>query len=247
LVHERLSKQVLFASRDGNLWVALWQALYPDVPAAYFFCSRASYLAASDGFRRYAELALSVPSVLVDLAGSGITPSAFFSSLPVRPLLYFVIDMSTQRFLDPFAVQFSRAGREMPKRIEAISVATFDDAFSVSGTYDSSLIEAINYAKHGSVLDVAHIPEIGKFFPRFDEYEQHHLPYIDALQSGFRACLEAIRGCDLHAEQNPDSWRELVLGLLRRICSDGLLSSLFLEEHYRKNDAWVRFLNSNRP
>ncbi len=242
IINDRKIQRILFASRDGNLWIYLWKQFFPEIESEYFYSSRVSYLAASADYSRYALSRLSPSTILADLTGRGLSPSKFFHDFAVRPLLYFLLDTSSP---SDFSGVYAEALGEIPEKLETVALA-LNSELEHGGTqaHDHSLLELLNSATHGSILDVRYIAEIDRFVPEFDQMEDHFPPYIGSIHEGFHKCLKTASFYEIPKTATAATIKDLLLYLLKAICGNNVLSSIFLEEHMRKGRTWLKAIGA---
>ena len=87
-------QNVLFCSRDCNLWIDLFRAVRQQIGVetgeSYFYTSRLARMKSSPSYRRYAEQALKGGSLLVDVCGTGWSLSHMLRGLGVQTPVFFI-------------------------------------------------------------------------------------------------------------------------------------------------------------
>jgi hypothetical protein len=76
---QKNKKRILFTSRDGCLWIQLFQKLYPDYESIYFHSSRYAYIYPTAHFIDYVRSLYTHDALIVDSHGSGISCTQFFT------------------------------------------------------------------------------------------------------------------------------------------------------------------------
>jgi len=96
---KKKKKRVLFTSRDGCLWIQLFEALYPQYESIYFHASRTVYANPSASFINYVKELYTKESVIVDLNSSGKTCDRFFRKhLHVSPCFLSVVNSGKRNY-----------------------------------------------------------------------------------------------------------------------------------------------------
>lgn len=75
---ENKKNQVLFTTRDGCLWIRIFQQLFPEYNSVYFHSSRRCYELPSVSFVEYVSSIYTKDSVIVDGQGTGYSCENFF-------------------------------------------------------------------------------------------------------------------------------------------------------------------------
>lgn len=90
---KKKKKRVLFTSRDGCLWIQLFQKLFPDYESIYFHSSRYMYAFPSESFIEYVRDLYTDEALIVDSHGSGISCTQFFQQhFKKRPLYLSIVN-----------------------------------------------------------------------------------------------------------------------------------------------------------
>ncbi len=84
-------KRVLFTSRDGCLWIQIFQKLFPDYESIYFHSSRYGYIFPTKSFIEYVRDLYTDEALIVDSHGSGISCTQFFKQHMKKHPIYLSI------------------------------------------------------------------------------------------------------------------------------------------------------------
>lgn len=179
-------RNVLFCSRDCNLWIELFQVfrkhLGLSVDACYFHTSREARVRPSAGYLEYVRSCLGgKKSVVVDIAGTGWSLSHLFEALGETVPVYLLHRLSPVGY----------TGFEFAQQAEP--PACILDNSDTMPTYNNTFLEMLNYAAHPQVMDV--LLEEGQPVPVFknDRLPEQVSGYIDAQRGAF---LTAVRLLD---------------------------------------------------
>lgn len=90
---KKKKKRVLFTSRDGCLWIQLFQKLFPHYESIYFHSSRYGYVFPTEGFIEYVRDLYTDETLIVDSHGSGISCTQFFERhMKKRPIYLSIVN-----------------------------------------------------------------------------------------------------------------------------------------------------------
>jgi FkbM family methyltransferase len=231
------AQRLLFASRDCNLWLELYRALFPDGPEAeYFYTSRRARVQPSAAYRRYVRARLSPDSLLIDLCGSGWSSSLLVDALGLSERsLYFLHRIA--------AVPLYEQLRATPGvcRIDALIGPE-------RAGLDHQRLEMCNYAAHGSVLDVREVGGAAAPVVDADGRSGHTLALVAqqaacfrsmaAEAGGLRRSLDALRG---------DVVPEIVAQLYVLLSREGCLAAAYGAPHYDEDMRTLRALQVMPP
>lgn len=232
------AERILFASRDCNMWLALFQAMAGSLNAScepvYFYTSRHARLNASDDYLQYARDALAKRSIIADVCGTGWSMSNLLATLNLSDqCLFFTHWMQvTESYLAHSPLQ---------------ATCTVDAVVQPSREGVSNVhLEMCNYAEHGSVKDVKLIA--GAAVPVFDA--DRRSPSIKAAvaeqRRAFSVGVDVLRRHPLQQSLSlsDDVISELVAQLYLLLSRDTLMGEVFGQAHYAED---ALFMNSLRP
>lgn len=90
-------KRILFTSRDGCLWIKIFQKLFPQYESIYFHSSRYTYLFPTKSYIDYVREVYTDGSVIVDVDGAGRSCDLFFKKhLKKKPIYLAIVNYGTQ-------------------------------------------------------------------------------------------------------------------------------------------------------
>lgn len=90
-------ERILFTSRDGCLWIKIFQKLYPQYESIYFHSSRHAYLFPSKSYVDYVQSLYTEETAIVDLNGRGRSCALFFEKhLKKTPVYLALINSETK-------------------------------------------------------------------------------------------------------------------------------------------------------
>lgn len=92
-------KRILFTSRDGCLWIQLFQKLYPHYDSIYFHASRATYMIPTSSYIEYVKSIYTKDTVIVDSRGRGRSCEKFFTThLNVQPVYLAIVNFGKKHY-----------------------------------------------------------------------------------------------------------------------------------------------------
>lgn len=211
---------VMFLSRDGYLWNAFWDSLFP-IPSTYVYGSRQSFLFPSEDFKSYFRSQVRPNSILVDLAGSGVSKATFLEGIGCRIPLYFLYALGEQmgRTMYP--------GRNMPEYWKA-NILSF--ASAARFFFDNGRLECLYYAGHGRIDDVRRVPMSchDLYLPRFSTIE-FDCEYLEALHRPFFLGIQSLAERSQVSSHQP--CEHSGMRLLQRLSEDPTYGAVFHEFH----------------
>ncbi|MBX3718409.1 MAG: hypothetical protein KF898_02025 [Parachlamydiales bacterium] len=90
---KKKKKRILFTTRDGCLWIQLFQKLFPDYESIVFHSSRYAYTFPSSSYIDYVKELYTDDTLIVDSHGSGISCTQFFKKhLNKRPVYLSIVN-----------------------------------------------------------------------------------------------------------------------------------------------------------
>lgn len=139
------SRRILFCSRDGNLWLPLFDAMLAKMGLAfdtrYFLTSRVARKTGSEDYLAYAQQEFGSHPIVVDLCGTGWSLAHLASRLDRRDLDVFFIDRCPPLSL------FEQASRTP-------DCCRFHTMFEERPPVTNIPLELANAAAHGMVVDM---------------------------------------------------------------------------------------------
>ena len=139
---------VLFCSRDCNLWLDLFALVKTQMGISaneqYFYTSRQARMKASPSYRRYATEMLQGNAMVVDICGTGWSLSHLMQTVGRSAPIFFIHQLPK---IDDYEKM-----RPTPEGIPVHSLVEGD--FAGNGNVH---VEMCNYANHPQVVDVAYI------------------------------------------------------------------------------------------
>jgi hypothetical protein len=84
--------RILFTSRDGCLWIQIFQILFPQYESIYFHASRYTYIHPTPSYIDYVKSVYTNESVIVDAHGRGFSCSQFFKRLKLKPTYLAIVN-----------------------------------------------------------------------------------------------------------------------------------------------------------
>lgn len=163
-VEENKIKRVMFSSRDAAIWCLVFHAYRKliglDCEIEYFYTSRLCRRNPSESYKQYARK-LQGKSLLVDFCGTGWSGAHLLKTL----------ELDTPQFLMfklPKSLRYERVAPSPPSEIFSICSHNIPSNF---------ILEIVNSASHGTVVDVKHgEPVLGH-----DNRSKEALDYIDHM------------------------------------------------------------------
>ncbi len=90
---KKKKKRILFTSRDGCLWIQLFQKLFPDYESIYFHSSRYAYIFPTKSYIEYVRELYNDETLIVDSHGSGMSCTQFFEQhMKKRPIYLSIVN-----------------------------------------------------------------------------------------------------------------------------------------------------------
>ncbi len=201
------AERLLMSSRDCWLWAALLRRLGPRVgftgEVVYFHTSRVARVGASADYLAYFRELAAIPSVAVDLCGTGWSLSRLLQAAGNTRTSVFLL----RRIVDDRL----RAERE---RVAAVAREA-RTAWALEAEGSSVPIELVNATDHGSIRDVAMIA--GRPFPLFDALPDTPgaSDLVAAQTAAFEIGLAAQAVADVAADRlHDDAARHAMLRVL---------------------------------
>jgi hypothetical protein len=116
--------RILFASRDGCLWILIFKKLFPNYESVYFHSSRYAYTFPSNDFIHYVRQTYTEDTIIVDSHGSGISCTQFFEKHLKKTPFYLSIvnNKKTQH-----AIVRTKARHETIEKLNYDLIGTFYD------------------------------------------------------------------------------------------------------------------------
>jgi hypothetical protein len=228
--------RVLFASRDCNLWQAMFSAMAGSfaepVDAAYFYTSRRARIDASDTYRRYAAEQLGEGALLVDLCGTGWSGALLLQALGLRDRHSFFIHQ-----LAPVSLYESRQTTPDTCTIHALVPPAQQEV-------DHIVLEMANYADHGSIIGMRQIA--GAWLPvlEADGRAAAELALVAAQREAFAQVADIVGRTRLHAALTLDdpTLAELVGAFYKLLSRETVLSDMFGASHFNEDMHTLRSL-----
>ena len=183
-------EQVLFSSRDSELWMKLLRRLAPKIglrcEIEYFYTCRLARRFPSPDYLAYARDRLSAKTLLVDLCGTGWSVAHLFQNLGFEKLPAFML-----LHMPKFGLYEKSA--PTPNTCEFYSAIKPEDR----GGLHSAFIELANAAPYASIVDVKRIESA--VVPVLD-IDSRHPAQIELVRTQVRvfdALIEAMDRYDL--------------------------------------------------
>lgn len=232
------AERILFASRDCNLWLELFQAMAAPLEvsseAVYFYTSRHARVNASADYGRYARERLSKRSIIADVCGTGWSMSNLLSTLGLSDQYLF--------FTHWMPVAPSYLAHSPVQQTCVVDAVIGPSREGVSNVH----LEMCNYAEHGSVRDVAFVG--GAAVPVFDvdRRSASGLAAVAEQRRAFFAGVDALRRNPLEQSLGltDEVIGELVAQLYLLLSRDTLLPDVFNQAHTAED---AKFMQSLRP
>jgi hypothetical protein len=236
LGHQLGAERLLFASRDGNLWLTMFDALsasFPDhIDAEYFYTSRRARIDPSPAYRAYAAERLGATGLLVDLCGTGWSGALLLQALGLRDRHAFLIHQ-----LPPAPLYENRESTPDTCTIHALVPPPRADL-------DHIRLEMANYAAHGSIIGVQQIA--GGWLPLLDSESRSEaeLGLVSLQRAAFAQVADIVARTRLHATIALDetSLAGLVGAFYTLLSREKLLSDLFGASHHGEDMRTLRSL-----
>jgi hypothetical protein len=207
-------REVLFVSRDCLLWRELFAALFPHRRATYLYASRLCLLRPSENYLAYFRSVWHAGCVVVDLFSTGASWSSLFTRLNVKARCFFIGRVDNYAYLP-----------EAPRPEDWLDVTALFCNSELGAPLNKG-VEMLNYAAHASVEDVVPLPG-GAALPVLAETLEYDPALPEAAQQAFQACIARLPYYPEILSRRPASLTDLIKTLVRMICADRHLDTLF--------------------
>ena len=230
------TRRVLFASRDCNLWQAMFAAMAGSfaapVDATYFYTSRRARIDASETYRRYAAEQLGESALLVDLCGTGWSGALLLQALGLRGRHSFFIHQ-----LAPVPLYERRQTTPDTCSIHALVPPSQQEV-------DHVRLEMANYAEHASIIGMRQVA--GAWLPVLDTDARQtaEIVLVAAQRAAFAQVTGIVGRTRLQATLALDdaSLTELVRAFYALLSRETVLSDVFGISHYGEDMHTLRSL-----
>jgi len=222
-------QNVLFCSRDCNLWIDLFRAVRQQIGVetgeSYFYTSRLARMKSSPSYRRYAEQALKGGSLLVDVCGTGWSLSHMLRGLGVQTPVFFIHHLPKTDVYEQM--------RPTPEGMTVHSVMKGWPA-GVNNQY----LEAANYADHPQIVDVCYVNDSPHPVFAPERRPEAVLSMIRAQRNSFKQAVGLVEsqglGEAMHASD--EALRAMVQELYGSLCKQRLLPATYDAMHRAEED-----------
>lgn len=230
-------RDVLFCSRDCNLWMGLFATVKSkmgvEVDERYFYTSRQARIKATPSYRQYAAELVKEGGVLVDICGTGWSLSHMLESLGLRAPLYFI------HRLPPIADY-----EKMRPTPAGINVHAIVDAQAHG--LNNEILEMCNYADHPQVVDVCYIR--GTPHPVFaaERRSEFVLGMVREQRRIFRQMIALCEAQGLAETLNfsDEALRTMVLELYKSLSGQKQVPMFYAALHAEEETDQMRLLKS---
>lgn len=231
VIEEVGATRVLFCSRDGNLWIHLFEkmrrALGIEIKVEYFYTSRLARLNCSRDYQAYCRELLGRETLVVDISGTGWSMSCLADALDVSSVNCFFLHHIPQ------LTSYERL-RPMKSNIEVHSLLSKDDKW-----FWNALLEMCNYADHASVLDVE--LQDGQFKPILmpETRTPDQLHAVAVQREAFLISVDAVPETVLrNLKELPQVTRKAAcIAIYREIAQERALTFMFQRAHSTEDQA----------
>jgi hypothetical protein len=213
-------QNVLFCSRDCNLWIDLFRAVRQQMGVetneSYFYTSRLARMKSSPSYRRYAEQALQGSSLLVDVCGTGWSLAHMMQGLGIQAPAFFIHHMPKSDMYEKM--------RPTPDGMVVHS--------AMSGWppgVNNNYLEMANFADHPQIVDVCYVQDSAHPVFAPERRPEAVLAMIRAQRNSFKQAVSLIESQSLddvfHASD--EALRAMVQELYGSLCNQRLLPALY--------------------
>ena len=166
-VDRRNIRELLFMSRDGQMFQKMWEILYPDIPSQYLYISRECLRGDSKTYFNYLNSIYTENTCLVDMAASGGSLKIALPKLVnPHPKIWTLV------FLPGFKIDLTGID---------LTYATTNIETRINNTW----LEMLNYADHWHIADV-----VGK--PIYDQFDEYNMDYVLGYHRLFEEMLQDV-------------------------------------------------------
>ncbi len=230
-------KNVLFCSRDCNLWIDIFRVIRTklgvEATEHYFYTSRQARMKPSESYLRYAGELLQGGGLVVDICGTGWSLSHLMQALGSHAPLYFLHHL-------PKRADYERM-RPTPEGIGVHSIVE-QGATGVANNF----IEMANYADHPQIADVTYI--LNAPHPDFSAERRSDsvLSLVRQQQNSFRRMVSLCESEGLAETLTvpDDALGAIVLELYKTLCEQKVLPVIYESMHMGEEADQLRLLGA---
>ena len=225
IIKELGATRILFCSRDGNLWISLFEKMCKtldlEVEAEYFYTSRPARLNCSRNYQAYCQERLQHRTLVVDVGGTGWSLSCLAERLGIPAVSCFYIHHIPQ------LASYERL-RQMKDNVRIYSLLSKDER-----TLSNAVLEMCNYADHPSVLDIEF--HDGKVRPLLmtETRSAEELRAVAVQRDAFLRSIEVVSEPALRALETVEaaSRKAACIAIYRSIMEERALTFMFQRVH----------------
>lgn len=231
VVSEVGATRVLFCSRDGNLWISLFEkmrkALDIEVKAEYFYTSRPARLNCSRDYQAYCRERFDHGTLVVDIGGTGWSLSCLMDTLGMPAANCFFLHHIPQ-------LPSLERLRQSKDNVRIYSLLSKDEKM-----LRNAVLEMCNYANHPSVLDV----QLGGGEPKPvlmpETRSEEELRAVAVQREAFLSAVEAVSESALRPlkEVASETRKAASVAIYRSLMDERALSFMFQKAHSAEDRA----------
>jgi len=218
-------RRIHFVSRDCLLWHGLFEHLFPESCANYFYASRRCLLAPTPSYLEYFQSVWHKDDLIVDLLSTGISWSRLFSRLNRKARCFFIGHMDNYAYLE-----------DVTRWQDWLEIQTVFRNSELGPPLNKNL-EMLNYAPHARVEDVRLIA--GAFpVPALAESLEYASSLPEAARQCFTVCVQKLGSPWNGAPIPNDKLAAVIKTLIGLIGADRQLDRIYAG-HRAKDEAYM--------